>query len=151
MSLLWHKVASDPNRYWGAGDVDALFQGHPTRPAPFPLASQRKDRHTYDREAVQKALSGPPVLKEFDPRTLHTLQPSVTRAGVKHYMSGEHERTGETFADGHQTGNQHPFVYEREDGQNILLAGNHRATGKLLEGKPLLARSTEGSWPMRSG
>jgi hypothetical protein len=106
----------------------------------------------YDQELVTKTLSAPPQLRSFDPRTLSATQPSVTRAGVAHYMQGgEYERSGQTFADQGQAGNQYPFIYSRKEcadcpETHMILAGHHRATSALLRGEQLHALHAEGGY-----
>lgn len=130
--------------------LDALIPGGSTQ-APFPRAGQRKDRHMYDQEAVNKHLSNPPELQDVDPRTLHSTQPAITRAGVRHYLSGEYEKSGTTYADQGNVGNRFPVVYRRsregtDVADDLLLSGHHRATAALIKGQPLRARVVEGGW-----
>lgn len=136
---------------YGKGDPDALFDGHPVRPVPFPRASRRKDFQDYDSSLVESALkrqNSENDLVDVDPRTVHATQPSVTRQGVKHYMEHPdyHKAGAETFADKGNAGNRVPFVYDREDGQRLLLSGHHRAVTALLNGKSFKARRVEGPW-----
>jgi hypothetical protein len=127
-----------------------LIPGSQTQ-TPFPRAGQRKGQHSYDEEAVHKVLRNPPELRDVDPRTLHSTQPAITRAGVKHYLSGEYEKSGTTFADQGNVGNRFPVVYRRsregtDQVDDILLSGHHRATAALIKGQPLRARVVEGGW-----
>lgn len=133
-------------RAHGSGQIDALFpDGAPTTTAPWLSYNRRRG---YDQSAVTAALSRPPGtqdLQEYDPRTLKSSQPGVTRAGVAYYMGSQYETTGTTYADQGNVGNRHPVVYEREDGsERILLSGHHRATAALLKGQPLRARRVRG-------
>lgn len=120
------------DQFFGKNDVDAIFKGHPTAPAPFPRSGSRKDRKDYDQSRVVAALRRPngPELTDIDPRTLHATQPGITRAGVQHYMG-----SSEVYKDAHQAGNANPVVYDREDGRRLLLSGHHRATAALLKGE----------------
>jgi hypothetical protein len=125
----------------------------PKTSVPFPRAGRRKDVKDYEPEAVTKALSAPPQLEAHDPRTLKASQPSVTRAGVAHYMGPEYERNPEaTFADREQAGNRYPIVYHRKQApgastqERVILSGHHRATAALLKGEPLKAIRVEGGW-----
>jgi hypothetical protein len=124
----------------GAGDPEALFRGAPKTVAPWPSAGRTKTGPGYDRAAVQAALQNPdhPV-RHVDPRYLHASQPWVTRAGVDYYMTPEYERTGETFADQNDPGNQRPVVVRDVAGRNRLLSGHHRAVSALLKGKQFRA------------
>lgn len=126
---------------WGSEDVDVLFNEHPVTSVPFQRASRRKDRKDYDQATVNRALREP-NLAPVDPREVAATQPSVTRAGVKHYMSGSEEIYGQDKG----AGNRHPVVYEREDGQKVLLSGHHRATAALLQGKQFRANVVRGPW-----
>lgn len=131
----------------GANDVRAIFGEHGlVAPAPWARGARRKDRMDYDRDVVTRALTGPPKTEEIDPVNLHATQPKITRGGVQYYMGDQYDRTGRTFADMGNAGNRFPVVYEREDGQNLLLSGHHRATAALLKGQPLRARRTSGPW-----
>lgn len=130
--------------------LDALIPSGQTS-TPFPRAGQRKDRQMVDQETVAKHLKNPPVLTDVDPRTLQSTQPAITRGGVKHYLSGEYERTGATYADQGNAGNRYPVVYARSrEGtstvDNILLSGHHRAAAALIKGQPVRARVVEGGW-----
>jgi hypothetical protein len=125
---------------YGAGHVDALFNENPITSVPFPQAGRRKDRKDYDEDIVNEAVRGQKTVK-VDPRTLHATQPSVTRAGVQHYLSG----ATEPYADAHKAGNKTPVVYSRE-GRNVLLSGTHRATAALLQGRQFDAILAEGPW-----
>jgi hypothetical protein len=141
-------------RVWGSHELDALFNGSPTSAVPFPPAGRRKDRHEYDKDLVTRALTHPEhhQMREVDPRILRATQPSVTRAGVAHYLGDHYERTGETYADMHNPGNRRPVVYHRkDDDQFLLLSGHHRATAKLLRGEPLQAVVVEGPWGASRG
>lgn len=139
---------SQAHRLYGSGDVDALFNESPMTAAPFPAAGRVKSRKDYDPDVVKGVLTNPDhPLEDVDPRTLHSTQPNVTRAGVQHYMGG----ATTPYADQHNVGNTHPVVYDREDGTSLLLSGHHRAAAALLQGRPLRARRVAGPWgPPRS-
>lgn len=111
---------------------------------PFPSAGRRKDEKLYDANLVGEAVRGPSVLRKIDPRTLVSVQPGITRAGVAYYMGNKYARTGKTFADQGMPANAYPLVYVRKGrGDNLLIMGNHRATAALLKGELLLARVVE--------
>lgn len=153
MSLIDHAIEGSgaAHHLFGRNDIEAMFpEGRPISAVPWERNSRRKDRQDYDKGLVHAELSRPvggaSGLVDIDPRTLRATQPSVTRAGVEHYLGGQWEKTGETFADHSNVGNRYPFVYAREDGQNLLLSGHHRASAALLQGRPLRARRIEGPW-----
>lgn len=127
---------------YGKRDINALFGDSPVTPTPWPAAGRRKDRLHYDKDRVTKALSSPETqtVASFDPRHLRSTQPSVTRAGVSHYLSGETT----PYADKDNAGNKRPVVYSRDDGQNIILSGHHRAAKALLQGKQFDAVQVSG-------
>lgn len=130
------------NGLWGTGHagMDKLFTG-PTAGVPFPRSARTSNRRAYfDHGAIEHALTAAD-LTEVDPRTLMKGQPSVTRAGVEHYMGPDYGLTGKTYADP-AGGNKFPVVYEARHPQfgNIertILGGHHRATAALLRGEPL--------------
>jgi hypothetical protein len=99
----------------------------------------------YDSQHVSREMMKPVTeLKSFDPRTLVSTQSGITRAGVSYYLGKEYARTGKTFADQDQHGNQYPVVYHKKTtGELILLAGNHRAVADLVSGRPVRARYIE--------
>jgi hypothetical protein len=135
--------------FYGAGDVDRMFPGGaPTTVVPWQRAGRRKDVKDYDAERVQAVLQKPQEheLVDIDPRNLRATQPSLTRAGVKHYLSDEYQRSGKTFADRDQKGNQYPMVYHRDGGQQLLLSGHHRAAAALLQGRQFKGYVVEGPW-----
>lgn len=145
-------MTSFNDRRWGSKDLETVFPNDaPKAIVPLPAAARSKKRESYDKDLVTQrltsAMTGPEDLKEYDPRTLHATQPMVTRAGVAHYLNTDQfEQHGETFADRGNVGNRHPFVYEREDGQNLLLSGHHRGIAAILKGENLRARSVKGPW-----
>lgn len=137
------------------GSVDAalehVFPGGSTTNAPWPSAGGLKsdmapEYRAARSEAIAKVLQAPPELVDVDPRTLSKNQPSVTRAGVQHYLSNpQFHETGETFADQGNSGNRYPTVYRRaRDQSNIILSGHHRAMAALMRGQALKARIVEG-------
>jgi len=136
-------------RLYGSHDLEGMFGNHPKTTTPWPRASRRKDVQDYDKDLVRRTLETPlrgaHDLYEVDPRHLHASQPWITHQGVAHYMKGDYEKTGRTFADQHDVGNQYPFVYSRH-GQHVLLSGHHRAAAALLQGRSLRARYVEGGW-----
>lgn len=144
---------SAAQKLWGASLDDAFPGGGLTRPAPWPNMARRKDRQDYDTEIVKQALLNPPELTTIDPRDLRSTQPSVTRPGVDYYLNDPtYHRRGKTYEGGNNAGNRYPFVYVREDGQRLLLAGHHRAMAALLDQAPLEAIVVHGPWgPPRKG
>jgi GNAT superfamily N-acetyltransferase len=138
---------------FGKGSLHHMFPVDEDGPAsttavPWPAAARNKNRRDYDPEVVKNAMQNPHHYhsEEIDPRDLHATQPSITRAGVSHYMSDEYKTKGTTFADQHNIGNQRPTIYQREDGQNLILAGHHRAAAALLKGEPLHGVVLQGPW-----
>lgn len=136
---------------YGAKDPEHLFGNSPRTTAPWPRAGRRKDQDEYDPEIVRQALSGPRELEMVDPRTLHSTQPSITRQGVDYYLGPEYKETGRTFADQGNPGNRHPVVYDREDGQSLLLSGHHRGAAALLSAEEFGVIRTAGPWGPRRG
>jgi hypothetical protein len=135
---------------YGAKDPAHLFGSSPMTPAPWPRASRRKNQEDYDPEIVAAALRGPRELQPIDPRKLHATQPSITRQGVDYYLTDEYKETGRTFADQGNPGNRHPVVYDREDGQSMLLSGHHRGASALLSAEEFGGIRVAGPWgPMR--
>jgi hypothetical protein len=141
---------------WGAGLEAAFPEGRPTSMVPWQQAAGSKSREGYDKELVRKTLSTPPErLDDIDPRNLRATQPRVTRAGVEYYMGDRYQKTGETFADKGNAGNQWPVVYRRptmadpEQQEDVLLSGHHRAAAALLQGNQFQGRRIEGPWGSR--
>jgi hypothetical protein len=138
------------DRLYGTVSPDQFFTGDRTM-APFPPAGRNKQGLPYDPKVVDQALNQEtPQLVDVDPRTLHATQSHVTRPGVDYYMSGEYDRTGDTYADQHSPANRYPIVYTRDNGNgetsNIILTGHHRATAALLKGRPLRAINPQGGY-----
>lgn len=143
------------DRYHGKG-MESLFPegSAPKTTIPFPAANRRKDRPGWDIDTVHAALREPRQTSHIDPRELHASQSSVTRPGVSHYMSGEYERSGRTYADQGDPGNARPIVYSRprhpegpeSDREHVLLSGHHRATAALLKGEQLEHIAVNGPW-----
>ena len=140
---------------YGSGDPGQIFGGQAKAPVPWKQPIMRRDRQTYNPEVVRNELLQP-VSREHglvpvDPRHLQATQPHLVRAAVEHYMSDQFKQTGQRFADQHNVGNHHPFVYSRQrdnadEPDEILLAGHHRAAAALLKGEPLMARRVQGGW-----
>jgi hypothetical protein len=146
-------VSSTLSHLYGSQDLDLLFPEQIAKaPSPFPRVAQRKHQQTYDPALVHEELSKPVTehsLVDVDPRMLKGTQPHVIRPATQHYMGGEYERTGRTWADREKVGNQFPFVYGRHkngETEDIILAGHNRAAAALLQGRPLRARRVEGGW-----
>src|SRR4051812_33449919 len=102
---------------FGAGDVDALFNGAPKGGTPWPSAAKQKKGKTWRNTLIQEELSKPPELHDVDPRVLNATQPSVLREHMPHYMGTEYEQTGRTVADQHDIGNKYPVVYAHPNGR----------------------------------
>jgi len=100
-----------------------------------------KHQAPFDRDAVIGLLSRSVDLIEVDPRTLFANQTWVLLQHARYYTTGEWERTGLTSADQHQEVNQFPVVMPNHGGQRVIVAGHHRATAALVEGRPLLVRT----------
>lgn len=129
------------HRLHGTGDADALFKGAPKVMTPWPKAGSTKaNPKGFDQSRVDSAVSNPSEhLRQMDPRSLHATQPWVTHGGTSYYMSDEYRKSGRTFADQNQAGNQFPVVYTDTQGRNKLLSGHHRATAALLRGEQFQA------------
>lgn len=134
------------HRAHGAKNLEELFGESPVTPTPWPRAGQLKRRASFDQGVVNEALTGPRELTRVDPRALHSTQPGITRQGVDYYMGTEYEETGKTFADQGDPGNRYPVVYDREDGQSLILSGHHRGAAALLRGEEFDAIRTQGPW-----
>lgn len=139
---------------WGKG-VDAMFGTAEITPAPWPHSARYKDRGDYDLDLVRSVLSSPDTasdLQAVDPRTLHSYQPSITRAGVDYYAESEdYRRFGTTFEPGENRGNRYPVIYIRDGanglpGQSVILSGHHRAAAALAKGEALQALVIKGGW-----
>lgn len=148
-----HTLRSE--QFWGKG-LESLFPkgSFERQSVPWDQAHHLKDRPDYDRSLVTEALVRPPALQEVDPRELHAMQSSVVRGGVEHYLTDEYHRTGRTYEQGERRGNEFPLIYRREPNprnpdagrQNLILAGHHRSTAALLQGRPVRAIVVEGPW-----
>jgi len=141
----------------GAQDIDRMFPGgSPMTTTPWQGMGRRRDVKDYDQERVRHVLLNPQQhpMVHIDPADvrLRATQPSITRAGVQHYLGDDYAKHGTTYADQHNAGNVHPVVYAREDGQHLLLSGHHRAAAALLQGRQFPVRLVEGPWggPRRS-
>jgi len=117
---------------------------------PWKMAGGRKNQKQYDQGLVKDALQNPDRYRvapmDLDDPNLRSTQPSVTRAGVQHYMSDDYRTHGTLYAQQENVGNQKPMVYHRDDGQSLLLSGHHRATAALLGDLPLGAIHVHGPW-----
>lgn len=136
------------DKLYGKG-MGALFPegSAPIRTVPWPQMARRRDVKDYDPEIVRQALLDPPRLQLIDPRSLRATQPNITQGGVDFYMNDDaYRHLGKTFENGDKLGNKYPFIYIREDGQALTLAGHHRATAALLKGEPLEAIIVHGPW-----
>lgn len=132
---------SRAHRAYGSNDLDSVFTGHATTPAPWPRAGRTKTQPLFDQGKVTEALRQPPQLEDVDPRHLHATQGSVIRHHASFYFDQPDYRTsGTTSADQNNVGNQYPTVYRDRSGRNLLLSGHHRATVDLVKGRPLRAR-----------
>jgi len=133
---------------YGSNDINQISDNDAVAaPISYPTASRTKKAPLYDKAAVREELTSPrsaQTVASQDPRLLHASQPGITKAGVRHYMSDEYEQTGETYADKDNIGNQMPVVYNKSNGQNVLLSGHHRAQAALLQGRQFDARQVYG-------
>jgi len=126
----------------GKHDLNILFPDEaPTTSTPWGQATRSTKRHDYEKQKVLDAIKSP-SMQDVDPRDLKATQGQITRAGVKHYM----ENPGKVYADQHLAGNEHPVVYRRDDGTNLLLSGHHRAAAAMLQGRQFQANVVEGGW-----
>jgi 8-oxo-dGTP pyrophosphatase MutT (NUDIX family)/GNAT superfamily N-acetyltransferase len=148
------QIGDSTRRSWGANDLDTMFGGSPTTPAPFRSAGGRRDIKSYDEDLVHEHLRRGPAddeLKDFDPRKLKSTQPAVTRSGVEYYLGHKYHETGETYANQDNPGNKHPVVYSRPKmvgggREHLLLSGHHRASAALLRGETLRVHHIIGPW-----
>lgn len=134
---------------WYGRGLDAVWpiDGSPTKVVPWKVQGRRRDVQDYDGALVREALLNPPELQLIDPRGLRATQPNITRSGVDYYFNDESYRlTGKTHEHGEKLGNRYPFIYLREDGEALILAGHHRAAAALLKGEPLEAIVISGPW-----
>jgi hypothetical protein len=120
---------------YGRKDPAALFGRKSIAGAPFPPALHRNE---IDYSRVESAVGSGQEPEPVDPRTLRSMQPHVTRAGVSHYMQSD-----EVYKDKDQAGNRTPVVYEHRD-QRAILSGHHRATKALLQGEQFHAVVVKG-------
>lgn len=129
------------HRAYGTGRPEFIFGEGQMASTPWPRGGKTKQGSAYDKGVVQRALSQPPQLEDYDPRHLHATQPNLVKSHVDYYMGDEYAKTGRTAADHGNLGNQFPSVYHAADGKRLLLSGHHRAAAALLRGEPLRARS----------
>ena len=143
------------SQFFGKGIESVFHEGSFERqPVPWKAATILKHYGDFDRSVVRDALVSPPQLEEIDPVDLHATQPGIVKGGVEHYLKDTYEKTGQTYEQSTSVGNRFPIVYRREAAtqgydpqpQNLILAGHHRATAALVQGKPLRAIVVGGSW-----
>lgn len=136
-------------RLWGTSHAE-MFGEAPKIVTPWLAAGRSKSLMDYDPDAVARLLErAPEGMAEIDPRVLRSTQPWITSEGVSHYLTGEYEKTGRTFADGGNAGNVYPVIYEREVGDRVdplILSGHHRAAAALIRGQPLRALVARGGY-----
>ena len=135
------------NRLWGSGERGMREIFHPgsdwaaSAGVPFPRQARSSNRRAYfDHGAIEHSLHQGDLV-DIDPRTLHGMQPSITRAGVNHYLGDAYSRTGQTYASPDH-GNHVPVIYEARHPhfgniERSIYGGHHRATAALLQGRPL--------------
>lgn len=133
---------------FGSKDIERVFPGQtPKAIVPWPAGGRSKTEPKYDKAAVTAELIRQPRTVDIDPRVLSAGQPHVVRAGVEHYLGDTFERTGQTFADQGNVGNQFPFVVTKhgdtDNPEHLIISGHHRATAALLQGKKLTTRWIE--------
>jgi len=129
----------DTARSWLFPDGSA-----PIRPAPFPRATRSKRFHNHQPQVVGYGIASA-YTALVDPRQLSSTQPSVTAPGVDFYLTHRYRQTGDTFQGDRDRGNRLPLIYVR-DREALILAGHHRATAALLQGRPLEAIVVAGAW-----
>ena len=97
--------------------------------------------HGVDWDHTEKINEVP--LTEVDPRTVkEVIQPTVTEAGVRHYLE---DTTGALYDTRHQVSNQFPAIFEDLDtGNRRMLTGHHRGVAALVKGEPIMARLVRG-------
>lgn len=124
--------------FYGSNDVDRLFPGgSPTTSVPWSQVRPTRTHRVSNPEMVHDAIVNPDRYRtmSLDPRELHATQPGLQRAAVAHYMGPDYHRTGQTFADQHQAGNQTPVVFHNLDNDHLSIqSGHHRAASALLRG-----------------
>ena len=128
---------------YGRGNLSAMFGDAPVTPAPWGRAGGLKNRKDYEEDKVRGVLMHPDrhEMVEMDPRELKATQPSITRAGVAHYLSNPDT----VYKDAHNAGNKRPVVYERR-GVPLILSGHHRAASALLRGEQFKAVLVSGDY-----
>ena len=124
--------------FYGSNDVNRLFPGgSPTTSVPWAQVGPTRTHRAANDELIHDAVANPERYHTIglDPRDLHATQPGLQRAAVQHYMGADYRRTGTTFADQHQAGNQTPVVFHNLDSGKLLIqSGHHRAASALLRG-----------------
>ena len=133
---------------YGSKDIEGLFPREiPKTLTPWPSGSRSKAGPRWDERAVHAELGRDPRTVDIDPRILSAGQPHLVRGGVAHYLTGEFERSGRTFADTHNVGNQFPFVVTKPHPtlghEHVIISGHHRAAAALLQGRRLTTRWIE--------
>ncbi|MGI8940109.1 MAG: hypothetical protein ACR2JF_18210 [Iamia sp.] len=136
-------VATRADELWGGG-LRALLPEREAGPppsalTPWPTAPRRRGDPLFDRALVGLALRAVPRLVDLDPRALFASQPYVLGEGVAYYLERAYHRTGRTWADGAQLGNQFPLIWRRRDGRQVILGGHHRSAAAVLAGLPVRA------------
>lgn len=138
----------------GTKDIEGVFPGEiPKAGVPWPMGRRSKSEPKFDRAAVATELTHPASasrLVDIDPRILSAGQPGVVRSGVAHYLGDTYEKTGQTFADHGDVGNQFPFVVTKRSSspntpehEHVIISGHHRAAAALLRGERLRTRWIE--------
>ena len=138
-----------PLSLWNTQHPEILFGSASETVVPFGQAPFAK---AFDRDLVASHLAiHPPAveLERLDPRELLATQPGVQRPAVEHYLGPFYRELGVPFAEPHSPGNKYPVVYRYVrplDGRRevMILAGHHRSTAALLQGRRVLARVVEG-------
>ena len=144
-----HRSAMD--RLWGCGGIDVVFHRADRVLLPWARASHRRsptgiEQATHLRATVSDILARPPRLMEVDPRHLRATQPWALRHHVSYYLTGAWERTGITSADRDSEANRYPTITLGTE--RVIHTGHHRALAALIQGRALLARTTDNdpSW-----
>jgi hypothetical protein len=126
------------DRVYGQG-IESMFSGGKVEDiAPWKTYSRKKGQKStwfVDQDLLAKARRGDAVEQDVDPRYLYNLQGGLTLEGVQRYVN---DPNAAPAPDGGWV-NDRPVVYQRANGDRILLSGNHRAAAALVQGRPLRA------------
>ena len=138
-----------PRSLWNKQSAAVLFKTAFETVIPFPYSAYAK---LYKKDLVTSRLACHPSARELeriDPRLLLATQPGLQRPAIEYYLGDKYRTLGRPFAEPHNPGNKYPVIYRYRrphDGetQMMILAGHHRSTAALLQGRPVFARVIEG-------